>query len=55
MRELWEETGITSEQIVVDPDFEFVHEYVIRQKRNNKKKHPYNNTLRSKTYGSNNN
>ena len=38
LRELWEETGITSKQIVVDPDFKFVHEYVIHHKRNNKKK-----------------
>ena len=38
LRELWEETGITSEQIVIDPDFKFKHDYVVRHKRDNKKK-----------------
>ena len=38
LRELWEETGITAKQIVVDPDFKFVHQYVVRTKRSGKKK-----------------
>lgn len=38
LRELWEETGITANQIVVDPDFKFVHQYVVQTKRSGKKK-----------------
>ena len=38
LRELWEETGITANQIVIDPDFKFVHQYVVQTKRSGKKK-----------------
>ena len=35
MRELVEETGISNEQILLDPDFKFTLNYVVRPKRLN--------------------
>ena len=32
-RELWEETGITADDILVDPNFKFEHQYVIYDKQ----------------------
>ena len=33
LRELEEETGITADDVELDPDFRFTHQYVIRSKR----------------------
>ncbi len=32
-RELWEETGITADDILVDSNFKFEHQYVIHDKQ----------------------
>ena len=33
LRELWEETGITEDDIVLDPDFRFTTQYTVRPER----------------------